>query len=62
LRLNGVNQFADFGDPVALRLPGSTTISAWINSSSFPVDDAAIVSNHSPLGYQLDTTVDEDRA
>jgi hypothetical protein len=35
------------------------TISAWINSSSFPVDDAAIVSQfHSDSGYQLDTTVD----
>ena len=28
------------------------------NSSSFPVDDAAIVSSHNGLGYQLDTTVD----
>lgn len=38
---------------------GSMTISAWINSSSFPADDAAIVSNHNGLGYQLDTTVDK---
>jgi hypothetical protein len=36
---------------------GSLTISAWINSSSFPVDDAAIVSSLDP-GFQLDTTVD----
>jgi len=35
------------------------TISAWINSTSFPPDDAAIVSSHNPLGYQLDTTVDK---
>jgi hypothetical protein len=35
------------------------TISAWINASAFPVDDAAVVSNHGPLGYQLDTTVDQ---
>lgn len=59
LRLNGANQHADFGDPLALRLTGSMTISAWINSSAFPVDDAAIVSDHSGLGYQLDTTVDQ---
>ncbi|MGB7217460.1 MAG: LamG-like jellyroll fold domain-containing protein [Vicinamibacterales bacterium] len=59
LRLNGANQYADFGDPLALRLTGSMTISAWVNSSSFPVDDAAIVSGHSGLGYQLDTTVDQ---
>lgn len=59
LQLNGVNQYADFGDPIALRLAGSMTISAWINSRSFPVDDAAIVSNHGDFGYQLDTTVDQ---
>jgi hypothetical protein len=35
------------------------TISAWINSTSFPVDDAAIVSSHTGIGYQLDTTVDK---
>ena len=34
----------DLGNPAALQLTGSMTISAWINSSSFPVDDAAIVS------------------
>jgi VanZ family protein len=59
LRLNGVNQYVNFGQPVALRLTGSMTISAWINSSSFPVSDAAIVSDHNGLGYQLDTTVDQ---
>src|SRR5262249_43185431 len=47
----------DCGHPVSLRLMGSMTISAWINSTSFPRDDAAIVSTFSP-GYQLDTTVD----
>jgi len=41
-------------------LTGSMTISAWINSSSFPVDDAAIVSKRGPTGgFQLDTTIDE---
>ena len=35
------------------------TISAWINSSAFPRDDAAIVSAFSGLGYQLDTTIDQ---
>jgi hypothetical protein len=57
--LNGKNQWVDIGDPVALRFVGSTTISAWINSSAFPHDDAAIVSDHSGYGYQLDTTIDE---
>jgi len=36
------------------------TITAWINSFSFPRDDAAIVSQlQSGLGYQLDTTIDK---
>ena len=58
LRLNGLNQYVDLGRPTALQLAGSETISAWIRSTAFPVDDAAVVSNHSGLGYQLDTTVD----
>jgi len=58
LGLNGVDQYADFGDPTALRLTGSMTISAWINSTSFPADDAAIVSSFNRRGYQLDTTID----
>jgi VanZ family protein len=57
--LNGKNQWVVIGDPVALRLVGSMTIAAWINSSAFPSDDAAIVSDHSGYGYQLDTTIDE---
>jgi hypothetical protein len=59
LILNGVDQYVDLGDPPSLQLRGSMTITAWINSAEFPVDDAAIVSNHSGLGYQLDTTVDQ---
>jgi Concanavalin A-like lectin/glucanases superfamily/VanZ like family len=57
VRLDGEKDYVDFGHPVDLRLMGSMTICAWINSTSFPIDDAAIVSTHNP-GYQLDTTVD----
>ena len=57
VRLDGEKDYVDFGHPVDLRLMGSMTISAWINSTSFPIDDAAIVSTHDQ-GYQLDTTVD----
>jgi hypothetical protein len=57
VRLDGETTYVDFGHPVDLRLMGSMTISAWINSRSFPRDDAAIVSTVSP-GYQLDTTID----
>jgi hypothetical protein len=72
--LDGKKDAVDLGRPSALRLVGSMTICAWIKSSSFPVDDAAIVSSlksgdsqsdtndvshrGSTMGYQLDTTVD----
>jgi Concanavalin A-like lectin/glucanases superfamily/VanZ like family len=57
VRVDGENDYVDFGHPADLRLLGSMTICAWINSTAFPPDDAAIVSTLSP-GYQMDTTVD----
>ena len=59
--LDGVNDYVNLGNPAALQLTGSMTVSAWINSSSFPADDAAIVSkrNGERIGFQLDTTVDK---
>lgn len=43
----------------ALRLEGSMTITAWINSTVETRDDAAVVSQLTlDRGYQLDTTVD----
>jgi VanZ family protein len=61
--LDGVSDHIAIAHSSALRLAGSTTISAWINSSFFPVDDATILSNHyhnggQYLGFQLETTVD----
>jgi hypothetical protein len=57
--LDGAKDYIDFGRSSALRLVGSMTISAWIRPSSFPVDDAAIVSQfHGGFGYQVDTKVD----
>lgn len=58
LTLNGVNQYVDLGRPTALQLTGSETITAWIKATAVPDDDAAVVSSHSGLGYQLDTTID----
>jgi VanZ family protein len=57
---DGAKDYVDLGSPSALRLVGSMTVSAWIKSTSYPVDDAAIVSGYSSAvaGYQLDTTVD----
>jgi hypothetical protein len=59
VRFDGASDYIDFGHSTAFRIVGSMTISAWINSTSFPVDDAAIVSSHTGIGYQLDTTVDK---
>lgn len=60
ISLNG-KQWVDLGNPVSLRLTGSMTLSAWVRPTSFPVDDATIISSltHSGLGYQLDLTVDQ---
>ena len=60
LSLDGVNDFVDLGNPAALQMTGSMTISAWIFATSFPADDAAVVSKRASgeLGFQLDTTVD----
>ena len=60
VRLDGVNDYVDLGNPAALRLTGSMTLSAWINASAFPFDDAAIISKRQSanVGYQLDTTID----
>jgi VanZ family protein len=54
------SRYVEVGSATALRLAGSMTITAMINSAAFPGDDAAIVSQLSHgLGYQLDTTVDK---
>jgi len=55
---NGTSDYIDVGQTTPLRLLGSMTVSTWIKPSLFPVDDAAIVSSHNGVGYQLDTTVD----
>jgi hypothetical protein len=59
VKFDGKKDYIDLGHSSALRFIGSMTISAWINSGSFPADDAAIVSQiQTGSGYQLDTTVD----
>jgi glucose/arabinose dehydrogenase len=56
--LDGVNDFVNLGNPTALQLTGSMTVSAWININAFSPDDAAIVSKRGSgeIGYQLDIT------
>jgi len=58
ISLDGNDDYVDLGNPTALRLTGSMTVSAWINSSSFPADDAPVVSKRGSIGFQLDTTLD----
>jgi hypothetical protein len=60
VQFDGRGDYIDFGHSTPLRLTGSMTIAAWIRSTSFPIDDAAIVSQlTSDAGYQLDTTIDK---
>ena len=56
--LDGANDYVNLNNPTSLQFTGSMTISGWIYASSFPGDDAAIVSKRTTGGYQLDTTVD----
>src|SRR5262245_59650801 len=58
--LDGANDYVDLGNPTALRLTGSMTISAWVFASAFPADDAVIVSKRTSgeSGFQLDLTKD----
>ena len=60
LTFDGVNDYVNLGNPTALRLTGSMTISAWVNASVFPADDAAVVSKRASgeVGFQLDLTKD----
>jgi hypothetical protein len=63
LAFSGRADSLDVGHPAALRLVGSMTITAWVNSAAFPVDDAVILSSlyalsEGRVGYQLDTTID----
>ena len=58
--LDGVNDYVNLGNPTALQFTGSMTVSAWVYASSFPVDDAAVVSKRTSgeVGFQLDITKD----
>src|SRR5262245_30829808 len=60
VNLDGADDFVNLGNPTALQFTGSMTLSAWVNASSFPVDDAAVISKRAAgeSGYQLDLTKD----
>lgn len=60
VRFEGPSDYIRVNPSTGFRMVGSMSISAWIYSTSYPRDDAAIVSNFgdNDLGYQLDTTID----
>ena len=65
VRLTTTKDYIDAGRSTTFRLIGSMTVSAWINSASYPRDDAAIVSNFKYdlerdqyFGFQFDTNID----
>jgi hypothetical protein len=57
LAFNGTS-YVDLGNPAALQLTGSMTLTAWIKISANPFDDAAIVGKMTGAGWQLKTTQD----
>ena len=60
LALDGIDDYVSLGNPAALQLTGSMTLSGWINADTFPFDDAVVVSKRTggDLGFQLDVTRD----
>jgi len=62
-RFDGTPTAPEAKPDAAFRLVGSMTLAAWINASSFPRDDAVIVSTFEHFeniraGWQMDTTID----
>jgi glucose/arabinose dehydrogenase/PKD repeat protein len=58
LTFAGTTQYVNLGNPAALQLTGSMTLSAWIRISSNPGDDGAIVAKLGGAGWQLKTSPD----
>ncbi len=58
LSFNGTS-FVDLGNPTALKLTGSMSLSAWVFATANPSDDGQIVAKSSTSdGWQLKTTPD----
>ena len=60
LNTTDADDIVDLGNPAILQVTGSMTVAAWIHATSFPANDASIVSRKDlpGLGFQLDTTID----
>ena len=61
LVFDGRRQYVDLGNPVALRLTGSMTITAWIKPQPTGIGDGSILTTRRRLGYQLSTSVDHGK-
>ena len=59
LSFNGTSAYVDLGNPAALQLTGSMTLSAWVFPTANPPDDGQIIAKSSSSdGWQLKTTPD----
>ncbi len=59
LSFDGSSSYIDLGNPAALGMTGSMTVSAWINAASNPPDDGIIVAkSDGALGWQFKTSPD----
>jgi uncharacterized membrane protein YeaQ/YmgE (transglycosylase-associated protein family) len=61
LVFDGRRQYVDLGNPVALRLAGSMTVTAWIKPQPTGIGDGSILTTRRRLGYQLSTSVDHGK-
>jgi chitodextrinase len=59
LSFNGTSSYVDLGNPTALQITGSLTLSAWIFETANAADDAQIIAkSDSGSGWQLKSTPD----
>jgi glucose/arabinose dehydrogenase/PKD repeat protein/fibronectin type 3 domain-containing protein len=59
LSFNGSTSYVDVGNPTALQLTGSMTVSAWVFETANVADDGQIVSkSNGSAGWQLKSTPD----
>ena len=59
LKFNGTSTYVDLGNPVALQLTGSMTLSAWVYETANVGDDGQIIAkSDGSAGWQLKSTPD----
>ena len=59
LSFNGTSSYVDLGNPTALQLTGSMTLSAWVNAAANLADDGQIIAkSDGTSGWQFKTSPD----